>query len=216
MVDIGNILSHHYVSLGKVTDIMNHLDEVYINAMNAYKKGTYGTLEEGIYILEENVEFVRIDLFDNRLNMMVPKKFFDMPLNIAKLKYPTEQRPQIIKTNENYDINLTFSLLNVELKNENVYEVRDGLKNILQNIQPSIVVQELGGLKRVNFDIAWFDFKSPAADAPLYNIMYCISLDNQLMQGVFNCPYVLKELWNPVFLQLLNSIQISKNGQEGD
>ena len=90
---------------------MAYEDEKIIKAMNAYKKGTYGSIQEGFFIKEELVTFEKEWLFDKKMQIMLPTSFTDMPMEQAKLKYPMEQRPQVIKTNEETDINFTFSLI---------------------------------------------------------------------------------------------------------
>lgn len=90
---------------------MEFTDEVLIRAMNVHKAGQQGNIYSGIFIREELFEFEKQVLFEERMSIMLPKKFVDMPLDMAKRKYPMEQRPQIIKTNETGDINFTFNLL---------------------------------------------------------------------------------------------------------
>ena len=34
--------------------------------------------------------------------------------------------------------------------------------------------------------LGWFDYKSPTMDEPLFNIMYCASVNGKTLQGVFN------------------------------
>lgn len=52
--------------------------------------------------------------------LMLPDTFVDMPSSIVKLKYPSEQRPQIIKTSLDASVNFTFSLFNQEFEDSQV------------------------------------------------------------------------------------------------
>ena len=51
---------------------------------------------------------------------------------MARMKYPMEQRPQVIRTNERTDINFTFSLPDQPLENSQVKPLWDTLKKSLR------------------------------------------------------------------------------------
>lgn len=185
---------------------MAYADEPLIQMMNGYKSGQQGTLETGIYIKEELFEFESVQLFDHRMSVMLPKKFTDMPLEQAKIKYPMEQRPQIIKTNEKTDINFTFSLLEQELSNEHVAELNDYLYHVFKRAQPVNTYYEKKAEPLGENKIGWFDFKSHGLDHNIYNVMYCTPIDGKMLHGIFNSPIELAEVWKPVVLQVMQSI----------
>ena len=74
---------------------MDFIDEEIIQMRNKNRKIS---LEEGVLIKGEFIEFEPVKLFDDKLEIMLPKTFVDMPSDLAKIKYPSESRPQIIKT----------------------------------------------------------------------------------------------------------------------
>lgn len=67
------------------------------------KYAKYSTLETGIYIKDELVEFEPRDIPELNINASLPKTFVRMPLSIAKIKYPSETRPQMIFTKFGHD-----------------------------------------------------------------------------------------------------------------
>lgn len=115
---------------------MAYEDEKLIQIMNSYKAGQHGTLESGIYIKEEKYEFVETFLFEDKMSVMLPKSFGDMPKELAQIKYPMEQRPQVIKTNEVTDINFTFSLVEQPLTNDKVESITEYIYQVFQTLQP--------------------------------------------------------------------------------
>ena len=104
---------------------MSYTDEKMIKVMNAHKEGVQGSIGEGITIREELYIFGETQLFDGRMQVMLPQSFQDMPSGLARLKYPMEQRPQVIRTNERTDINFTFSLPDQPLENSQVKPLRE-------------------------------------------------------------------------------------------
>ena len=146
---------------------MSYADEKMIKAMNTYKEGVQGNIEEGILIKEERYIFEEIGLFDSKMYIMLPKSFQDMPMEQAKLKYPMEQRPQVIKTNERTDINFTFSLLEQPIANRQVKIMRDSLKRVLRSARPDMKFLEDGLEEIENHTIGWFEFISNGIDGKL-------------------------------------------------
>lgn len=186
---------------------MSYADEQIIEALNSYKKKQYGDIETGIFIKEELYEFNRQEFFDGKMSVMLPNKFIDMPLELAKMKYPMEQRPQVIKMNEQSDINFTFSILEVELKSENVQELNEGFYHIIKKAQPANVFYEKKLEEMKDTVAGWFDFKSHGLDQKLYNLMYCIPIEGKLLHGIFNSPIQDAEAWKPIVLQVIHSIK---------
>lgn len=186
---------------------MVYEDEKIIKAMNAYKKGTYGSLEEGFFIREELVEFKKEWLFDHKMQIMLPASFSDMPMELAKLKYPMEQRPQVIKTNEKSDINFTFSLIDQPLTNEQVKQIRDSLKKIMKRVRPDMRFMEEGLEETGERTIGWFEVTYSGLDTKLYNIMYFTPIEGKMMHGIFNCSIREAENWKQVVFEVMHTIK---------
>ena len=88
-------------------------DEKILEYRRRARKEKFSSLETGMYIKDELVTFSEIPLFNDQFTIMLPDSFVDMPSEIAKIKYPSEQRPQIIKTSMDTTINFAFNLFNV-------------------------------------------------------------------------------------------------------
>lgn len=186
---------------------MSYTDEKMIKVMNAHKEGVQGSIGEGITIREELYIFGETQLFDGRMQVMLPRSFQDMPSGPARLKYPMEQRPQVIRTNERTDINFTFSLLDQPLENSQVKPLRDTLKKALRRARPDMRFMEDGLRETQERTTGWFEFISNGIDGKLYNIMYLTPVSGRLMQGLFNCPVKDAQNWKMVILQVMDTIE---------
>lgn len=187
---------------------MEYTDEIIIKGMNQYKTEQHGDIEKGIYLKEQLFKFEREEYYDGKFSVMIPTSFKDMPLEYAKIKYPSEQRPKIIKTNEEGDINFTFNLLEeVDFETKYVKEAKDGLYNIIKRVQPANVFYESKEEVVEDKLVGWFDFKSHGLDCKIYQIMFCIPIGGKMLQGIFNCQYTDFKLWKPVFIQVMKSIR---------
>lgn len=184
---------------------MEYLDEEVLKFRNHLKRDTYNSIEGGVYIGDEIVPFKEMMLFDEKVKIMLPDTFVDMPSAIVKLKYPSEQRPQIIKTSLDTAVNFTFSLFNQELEESQVGRGIEQCREIIRKVNPAFLYYDLVVEEEKN--IGWFDFKSYGLDEPIYNVMYITPIEGKMMHGIFNCRYRDIMDWKPVVHQVLMSIE---------
>ena len=79
---------------------MEFFDEKVIELRQKEKEKGYTTLETGIYVNRELVEFASEKLFDEQVEIVLPTSFIDMPQAVAKVKYPSEYRPPGVETSQ--------------------------------------------------------------------------------------------------------------------
>ena len=184
-------------------------DEEIISAQNKYKKESVGDVYNGYLIKEVEFKFKKFSFFNDKISIYLPENFNDLPEAIAKIKYPSENRPQIIKSSNDNRINIAFNLLQVEMKNEDVIGTIHSFKNIIKNINPSNNFIDEGTIEiSENHKLAWFDFLSNAIDGTLYTIISCMEVDGKMLHCVFNCSDEDMNNWKVVALDMLKSINI--------
>ena len=145
------------------------------------------------------------------MKIMLPEKFEDMPLEVAKIKYPMEQRPAVIKTNEKTDINISLNLTQQPYENKQAEAVLKIFKGAIANVYPNnLFMEQKIEVNPYGTTIAWFDFISHGIDGRLYNLMFFTSVDGKLMNGVCNCAEQDLKNWRVVFMDVLKTIRISQ------
>ncbi|MBS5794919.1 MAG: hypothetical protein ACLUCH_07760 [Lachnospirales bacterium] len=184
-----------------------YLDETILEIKRQKDKEENINIEEGVYIKNEYVEFEEIKLFDESMGILLPKSFIDLPDTMKKIKYPSEQRPQIIKTSLDTSVNFGFSLLPLPIRNEQTKDAIKQFKIVLKKVNPSYVFYDLKEEKIGKKTISWFDFKSYGVDFPMYNIMYIIPIRNKVMHGIFNCLYKDIDEWKDYAFQVIKTIK---------
>lgn len=185
---------------------MSEIEEEIIRMKNAYKVKTRGNIEEGFFVKGERITFCRTEIFQGKLIVDLPETFIDMPLEYAKMKYPSEQRPSVIKSNKEGSINFTFELLTANVPGNKIGQLRNQMKNVIKRFQPANVFFEQGEMQINTLETAWFDYKSHGIDQKIYNFMYFIPLEEQVLHGVFNCPMDRGKDWRPVVFEVIKSI----------
>lgn len=159
-----------------------------------------------VRIGDQDYEFAERFFFSDMLKLHIPKTFEPMSITMQKIKYPYEQRPEIVLTNQPGSVNITLNRVDQELQDEWVERLTSGMKAMLKKMSPANVfydeqVESVNGKR-----IGYFDFKSPALDEPAYHMMFYFELSGETVMGSFNCPYKQYAEWCDIVLQIIRSI----------
>lgn len=185
---------------------MDKVDELVISMRNK-KKEENQNIYDKCYINNRIVEFKDFKLYEEKLEIYLPKDFTDMPIEMAKVKYPSEKRPQIIKSDPAGAVNFTFNLFDAEIKKNQIDGACRDIIKFLTNMNPAIQVYEQDIIENNDLIISYCAYKSFAIDMPIYNINYVTAIDGKFMNGIFNCPFEYGDQWKKPVMQVLNSIK---------
>ncbi|VBB09028.1 Hypothetical protein LUCI_4314 [Lucifera butyrica] len=184
----------------QIRRVINQVEEQQeINNQNIY---------EGVRINDQQYTFQDTAFFAERLTIPIPITFVDMPAELAKIKYPSGDRPQIIKTDETGSVNITLSLIPNQINDEHIPEVKDGIKTIFKRLNPAYLFLDEGVETIDGKPVGYFEFKSPALDRPLFNLMFVLEIEHNVMMGNFSCPYDDHAAWRPIARQIMNSVRV--------
>jgi hypothetical protein len=165
-------------------------------------------INNGYIVIEETrISFDEREIIDGKLYMTIPSDFELMPLELAKFKYPNENRPDIIFTNEEGSININFALTGDDLKNEEVEDAKNYLQEVMSKMNPSSKIISNSVIEEET-RIGYFDFISPAIDGEIYNLMFLFSLDGEFVLGTFNCMDFDMAGWLEIAGQMIRSIRV--------
>lgn len=181
--------------------------EMLMETSHLNKINRFTTIDTGIYIEGELVKFQETKLFNNQIGIALPVTFENMDSNEIRKKYFAEQRPQIIKTNEDGSINFSFSLIDRKVDAEQLGTVVQEFERVLKRYRPMSVCLENGSEKGL-VPCAWIEFISSALNDNLYNMLTVYSIGNQVLLVMFNCPFEKQKDWFKCLSQIRKSIVI--------
>lgn len=195
-------------------------DEQIIDMINQSEQRTTDTvanqskeecsIENGIKILGKWIQFERRLLAEETISMMIPAKFSPMNPEIAKIKYPAEQRPETILTDETGTINLMFQYMEGEVSNATIETFRNQIFGMMKRVNPGIKEQEIGVIDIAELQTAYVEFSNNVMDGKLYNLMFYLAVNGRPLMGSFNCRTKDMKYWRRVAFDMLQSIQISE------
>lgn len=189
----------------KILDFINEAEK-----RNARKDITNGQIKIGNIFYE----FCESSFFEDKFKMYIPNNFEDMDEESRKFKFPSENRPKIIKCNEDGSICITLNIVESPLSEKKVSELKDGLKLIIKKTNPANVFYEDGVMEVNDKNIGFFEFKSSAIDDFIYNLMFVLEFEKKTLMGTFSCRYGEYNEWRDIAFQMIKTIKVIKEEEE--
>lgn len=191
----------------KITQILNEAEQSMVS-----RSITDGPVKIG----NRYYEFTLQSFYEDKISLYLPADFEEMPKEIRSIKYPYEQRPEIIRSDESGAINFTLNRIDHELKDEMVAELAAGMKTMIQKSNPSHVFYE-SGVETVNEKtFGYFEFKNMVIDGALFNIMYFLEFEGKVLMGTFCCRYEDYPDWRDVAYQAIRSLTVHVEEEGGE
>ena len=166
------------------------------------------SLEDGHYISGKLENLTKALYFNDSVSIYTPSSFIDMLDEIKEMKYPTNFRPEIIKTNLAGDINLSLSLLE-EGKDADIETLQIDFRSLLSKAHKGIKFLEAKKLNKEGFvEINCFDFILPGIDEKIFHMMGMGKTDRQIIQVIFNCREPDANAWKKAVIDIFENIEL--------
>ena len=188
---------------------MSYVDELILKKREQMKMEAHTELDDGLYLNGELVHFERKELLET-LSIMLPDSWKLMPEEYARVKYPSEFRPQVILTTPDLSINLGFTAFSEMIQNGEPGKVTERVMSAIHRNNPDYQIYPYEVLEKING--CWFAFRSHAMDSDLYNMMLLVPVGKRLVLASFNCPYKDYQKWKKAVLMMWNTIMKVKVG----
>ena len=162
-----------------------------------------------IQIGTDRAALYKADLFDGACSIMLPETMTDMGAADREVIYQNRNRPQIIKADRESGAAITFSMLPQTGGEEQrqVSEQMVVIRNDMRKIWKQNVFYDIGEVMAENTPVAWMDFKAYCLDGNLYSLLFMFQTQAQTILGNFHCSFPIYDIWKPVVLKLLTTIQ---------
>ena len=188
-------------------------DEKIMGAERIEKLNRFTSIETGIYVEGELVQFQEVLLFNNQVGIMLPVGFDDMEPEEARKKYFSEQRPSIIKTNREGTVDFSFNMIDQKIDAEDLEAVINDFHHVLKRFQPMSVCLEIGSEPQAPIPFAWLEFISSALDENLYNVLTIYLVGDKLLMLMFNCPFQRRMDWLNCLTHIRKTVVLYGKGE---
>lgn len=190
-----------------IDSVSNHSKAPKKQEESAHTEAEKRSINTGIKILGKWIYFERRPLAKETITMMLPKDFVPMSPEIARMKYPSQQRPETILTDETGTVNLMFQYMEGEENDATIESFRNQIFGMMKRVNPGIKEKEIGSVDAAGKQIAYVEFSSPAIDGKLYNLMFYLAVKGQPLMGSFNCQTKEMKYWRSAAFEMMQSIE---------
>lgn len=168
---------------------MTYIDEEIVQLKKEARNQQFSDIETtGIYIQDNLTLFQKQYFFDGTLCVLLPEEFIDMPDPVKQLKYPSVDRPQVIKTSMDTTVNFSFSKIGQQVDHDRVEELAEQLKQVLKTANPKIKYEEEEAEDTPTGNrISLFEFVTNGIDDRMYNLFCVMNVNGGVIRGSFNC-----------------------------
>lgn len=145
--------------------------------------------------------------FDDTLSILFPIDFIILPEHLARLKYPSVNRPKLIYTSYDTKATFTFNISPVPMLSTQTKDAAEQFKQLLKKLYP---LNEFSSIKEEQLKencLSWFSYRGHAIDDRTFDIMYVTPVAGQCMIGTFNCVAALENQWKEVVIAMMRSIE---------
>lgn len=167
-------------------------------------------------IEDETIEFKEMSFYEGQIRMCMPAAFDVMEPELMDIKYPSSRRPDYIYTSESTSINVTLKIMEQQVKEEELEDFTEAMRNILQKTQPTTKMLDTGMNEVNGLQIGYFDFISPALDNKIYNLMFLFIVDENVTMGSVNCLKKEMDIWKPIAYGMMESIFVENKFLDGE
>lgn len=189
-----------------------YIDKIILALKQKYMQKQAETQDIGsnIWIGTKREPLHREGLFQERCSMLLPECLTDMEEAEAAARYRSMDRPSVIKAQRHGDAALAFSLITSENRGEKLdaadrlYRLRQDMKKLWkQNVFYDVGIVQAGKL-----EVPWMDMKGFCLNGSLYSLLFLFEIDGDVALGNFHCGFPQYDIWKPVMLKLLATIEI--------
>lgn len=155
-----------------------------------------------------NHELELKNLLDNKIELKIPKAFDIMSENLIKIKYPSENRPTLVYSNDTGSINVALNLTVNKANQDVILPYKDNFVKTFKSIYPD--AKWIGeGVKIINGKkVGFIEFITPAIDTDIYNLMFFTDLEGKLLLCTFNCTKINMDEWDSTAKEIMNSLKV--------
>lgn len=164
-------------------------------------------IKDGETLIEDHpVRFEEKKIYNKKIKIVLPEKYDHMKEEYVKIKYPSENRPQVIISDEDGTISFMFNITGAGVKEEELEEFRDSMKKFLGNLNGSIIFKESSMEKINGKSIGCIEFISPAMDSEIYNLMWFASFEGKAVIIGFNCIKEMSSTWKNIAKAVIRTL----------
>jgi hypothetical protein len=156
----------------------------------------------------ETIDLEKKTIFNNKIEILLPKEFEVMTEEMMAIKYPNGRRPTLVYTDEAGGVNVAFNHTASQAASGQIDTYKESMESTFKNIYPSATwkgtgVKEINGKK-----VGYLELITPAIDTKIYNLIFFTDFEGRLLLCTFNCVEKKQKEWTESAKQIMSSLKV--------
>jgi hypothetical protein len=162
----------------------------------------------GLSATPAKIELAKRSILDDKVEILLPTDFEIMSEEMMQWKYPSEQRPTLVYTDETGGVNVAFNHTTSTVEEAEFESLKNYLVSTMKNKYPTAKwkgtgIQTIHGRK-----VGYLELITPAIDTDIYNLLFFTTLDGRLLICTFNCVARKQKVWLEPAQEIMHSLTI--------
>lgn len=158
----------------------------------------------------QDIQLTERKILKGQISILVPEDFGIMTLEALKVKYPKDNRPDLVFTNDSSTVNLHFEHTDFEATPEQIPLYLDQFLRFFEQNYPASPPLDKGTGQINGHEVGYIEIKLPADGDEVYNLMFYTTVNERLMIISFNCTAGLMEKWKETAFTIMRSLKVYK------
>lgn len=154
------------------------------------------------------VELVEHTALGGRVTLLAPASFGLMREEMIQRKYPAQQRPTEVLSDERGSVNVAFGHSQAAVTPAQIPAIGAAMEARIRSTYPSARWNRSEVIERDGRSYICFDFWSPTADGEVRNLMVATSVDGRLLVVSFNATREQESEWGPIGERIMSSLRV--------
>ena len=166
----------------------------------------------------QKVRFERVEIPELQISIMMPDIFFALSEEVTQYIYPAGNRPTHVYGGENIYYQLSLSKTSHQVPDEGMVKFLPMAKKLMEVMGPKTKILASNVVKHpvedTFYHVGILGFISQAVDMSIYNAMFYISINNQLLMGNVTFPYKKRNGYIKIAKETIDSIIVLQGDEE--
>lgn len=158
----------------------------------------------------EEIQTHKIGLWDEVFQTELPNGFEIAAEELIKQKFPYIAKPEYVFSDEQNNQIITFSLLQKELRSEQIESAIREIQRMIAHRYPRNIRDYACCLDRIGVNTGYFSFLTGGIPNGEYHIVFVMAVRDRMMLGTYHCNADYEKQAKNVVLKILKTTKLRK------
>ena len=172
--------------------------------------------DEYVHIENEKVTFVRRNIDEIGISLLMPEIFELLDDETRVAFYPLGNAPQYVYTEFSIPFHIALNKTKNIVPDDGIPKLMKWSTKLVENYGPKAKVLASGVIKHLDHNIGIIEMVTRAIDGNVYNVMFYISINNEVRIGNIHFAAKYNDRMIPIAKQIIDSIEFLEEKKDGN